>query len=328
MKKVRKIFQYYLNSDDLTRYIRVIPDHSGENQVDPSLQDNVEIPYNWYEYLYDVGSSLDLHSTIYSGLIAGGKGGEEGRQIVSFTVVNPMTDSQDEESYDVGKPRKVPCKTLWKVYQDAVHTGSIWKALKIKDWYSDKSDSTLLSFMTLFQSTVLKKWWIPKLKRFLYQKFPYHVWGIILKDVWQVQREDYHQCGTSTERIVTDEDEMDSEIYFSIQAIPHSAVEQDEDNRIRLIKRLVHQVKNHPSKDALIAGLQYNRTYSSFVKNQRRWFMIWGTWNASSCARSLPKSSVHNYWSTGLKKSSTVLVWHTWLPQTTQDDWPWRNSTH
>ena len=30
------------------------PGHSGGTKVDPSLQDNVDIPYNWIDYIYHV----------------------------------------------------------------------------------------------------------------------------------------------------------------------------------------------------------------------------------------------------------------------------------
>ena len=39
----------------------------GRNKVDRSLQDNVEIPYDWTEYVYSVGSSHNCHSVIQSG---------------------------------------------------------------------------------------------------------------------------------------------------------------------------------------------------------------------------------------------------------------------
>ena len=45
--------------------------------IDPSLQDIVEIPYNESEYIHHVGSSLVLQSTVQSGLIAGGKDTKE-----------------------------------------------------------------------------------------------------------------------------------------------------------------------------------------------------------------------------------------------------------
>ena len=95
--------------------MRAIQGHSGGNIVDLSLLDDVEIPYNWTEYIYHVNSSLDLHSIIQSGLTAGRKNTKEGRQTVFFTAVNPVTDSQEDEPYNVMKPRKVPYKTKWKV---------------------------------------------------------------------------------------------------------------------------------------------------------------------------------------------------------------------
>ena len=78
----KKRFQYCPNSDGL---------------------DDIEIPYNWSEYIHHVGSSLDPHSIIQSGLIAGRKNTKKGRQAVFFTAVNPMADT-----------------TKWKVQQDAV----------------------------------------------------------------------------------------------------------------------------------------------------------------------------------------------------------------
>ena len=69
--------------------------------------------------MFHAGSSLDLHSIIQSGLIGGGKDTIEGRQTVFFTAVNPVIDSQEDELYDLMKPRKVPYNTRWKVHQDA-----------------------------------------------------------------------------------------------------------------------------------------------------------------------------------------------------------------
>ena len=73
--------------------MRAIQGHREGNKVDLSLLEYVEIPCNWSEYIYQVGSSLDLHSVIQSGLI---------------TAVFPVTGSQEDEHYDVMRPRKVP----------------------------------------------------------------------------------------------------------------------------------------------------------------------------------------------------------------------------
>ena len=49
-----------------------------------------------------------------------------------------------------------------------------------------------------------------------------------------------------------------------------NAVEQEEDDRIRLIRRSVHLVKNHRNRDALIAELENNRTYNSFGEESKK----------------------------------------------------------
>ena len=56
---------------------------------------------------------------------------------------------------------------------------------------------------------------------------------VTLKDTWQAQREDYHQHGTTTGRLVADEGKTEPKIDLRIPGIPHAAVEQDEDDRIR-----------------------------------------------------------------------------------------------
>ena len=128
MKRSDNMFQYCLNSHGFIHYMRAIQGHSGGNIVYPSLLDNVKIPCNRREYIHHVGSCLDL--IIQPGLVAGGK---EGRQAVFFTAVNPMTDSQEDEPYDVTKPRKVPYKTESLVFQDAVFLDQSQRALRRED---------------------------------------------------------------------------------------------------------------------------------------------------------------------------------------------------
>ena len=70
--------------------------HSGGNKVGPSLQVNVEIPSNWIDHIYHVGSSQDCHSINRSDQIAGGKDTKEGRQSVFFTAVDAMNQLQKD----------------------------------------------------------------------------------------------------------------------------------------------------------------------------------------------------------------------------------------
>ena len=53
-----------------------------KKKFDLSLQDNVQIPYNWREYIHHGGSSRCRSSIVQSGLIAGGTDSKGGRQTV------------------------------------------------------------------------------------------------------------------------------------------------------------------------------------------------------------------------------------------------------
>ena len=69
-------------------YLRALQGHSGRNPIDPSLQDNVLIPNNFFEYIYHIGCAINLHSITNSGLIPGGQNLSK-RQTVFFTSVDP-----------------------------------------------------------------------------------------------------------------------------------------------------------------------------------------------------------------------------------------------
>ena len=65
-------------------YLRALQGHSGRNPVDPSPQDGVLIPNNFFEYIYHIGCAINLHSK-NSGLIPGGQNLSK-RQTVFFYV--------------------------------------------------------------------------------------------------------------------------------------------------------------------------------------------------------------------------------------------------
>ena len=65
-------------------YLRALQGHSGRNPIDPSLQDNVLIPNNIFEYIYHNGCAVNLHSVTNSGLTAGGQNSSKNRQTVFF----------------------------------------------------------------------------------------------------------------------------------------------------------------------------------------------------------------------------------------------------
>ena len=116
----KKIFQYCTDPPGQEiHYLRALQGHSGRNPIDPTLQDNVFIPDNFFEYIYPFGCAITLHSITNSGLIAGGQNSSRERQTVFFTAVNPMKkDHRDPQEFDLTKPRLASCKQKWKRHQD------------------------------------------------------------------------------------------------------------------------------------------------------------------------------------------------------------------
>ena len=59
----KKIFQCCTYSSGKNLYLRALQGHSGRNLIDPTLQDNVLIPNNFFEYIYHIWmcSQFTLH---------------------------------------------------------------------------------------------------------------------------------------------------------------------------------------------------------------------------------------------------------------------------
>ena len=94
----QKGFQYCTDqSGQEILYLRALQVHSGHNPIDPTLQDNVLFPNNFFEYIYHIGCAVNLHSITNSGLIPGGQHLSK-RQTVCFTSVDPMNkEHRDRE---------------------------------------------------------------------------------------------------------------------------------------------------------------------------------------------------------------------------------------
>ena len=69
----KKRFQNCTDSSGEILYLRALQGHSGGNPIDPSRQDNVLIPNNFFEYIYHIGCAINLHCITNSGLILGGQ---------------------------------------------------------------------------------------------------------------------------------------------------------------------------------------------------------------------------------------------------------------
>ena len=70
-----------------------------------SLQDNVLIPNNFFEYISHIGCAINLHSIANSGLMPGGQNLSK-RQTVFFTFVDFMNkEHRDPNKIDLEAPR-------------------------------------------------------------------------------------------------------------------------------------------------------------------------------------------------------------------------------
>ena len=72
-------------------YLRALQGYSGCNLIDRTLQDNVIIHSNFFQYIYNVVCAINLHSIINSGLIPGGQNLNT-RQTVFFLLVDGQGD--------------------------------------------------------------------------------------------------------------------------------------------------------------------------------------------------------------------------------------------
>ena len=135
------------NSSNQFLYRRTRQRHSGDDAIDPALQDYVLLPKGFTEYIHHVGNASELNSIMRSGLIPGGKSLKRGRQAVFFTAVNPMEDAygMEETPCDLTKPRIAPSKNTWKRLQNIV----FWCNLKLSQvkglqFYQTQSHAVVL----------------------------------------------------------------------------------------------------------------------------------------------------------------------------------------
>ena len=128
----KKRFQYCTDpSGQEILYLRALQGHSGRNLIDPSLQDNVLIPNEFFQYIYHVGCAINLHSIMNSGLIPGGQNLSK-RQTVFFMPVDPMNkEHKDPDTVDLGAPRLAQyMHKAWKKHQNTVYWVDINLALR------------------------------------------------------------------------------------------------------------------------------------------------------------------------------------------------------
>ena len=152
--------QYCTDAAEEILYLRALQGHSGRNLIDPSLQDNVLIPDDFFKYIHHVGCAIKLHSIIDSGLIPGGQNLSK-RQTVFFTAVNPMNKvHRDLDITDLEAPRLAWYKQkTWKKHQNTVYLVDI----KLAQKKGFKFHQTRSNAITLYNT--LLAYCIPKVVR-------------------------------------------------------------------------------------------------------------------------------------------------------------------
>ena len=142
----KRRYQYCSDNSGRIFYLRALQGHSGNNLIDPMLQDNVVIGTGIFPYIYHVGCTFNLHSIINNGLVLGGQDLSR-RQTVFFLPINPRdTDHKDPEHIDFSVPRRVQnVHRAWKRHQDAVFWVDIDLAIREGlTFYQTRSNAIIL----------------------------------------------------------------------------------------------------------------------------------------------------------------------------------------
>ena len=144
--EAKRIFQYCTDDSGIIIYFRALQGHSGRNLIDPSLQDNVVIPSEFFQHIYHIGCWFNLHPVISSALIPGGQNSSK-RQTVFFLLVDPRDKShKDPERIDLSVPRRAQyLHNAWKKHQDVVFWVDIDLAIrKGLTFYQTRSNAIIL----------------------------------------------------------------------------------------------------------------------------------------------------------------------------------------
>ena len=142
----KRRFQYCTDASGTIVHFRALQGHSGRNLIDTSLQDNVIIHSNFFQYIYHVGCAINLHSIIKSGLILGGQI-LNNRQTVFFLPVDPRDKRhKDPDTIDLSVPRHAQyLHKAWKRHQDPVNWADIHIAItKGLKFYQTRSNAIIL----------------------------------------------------------------------------------------------------------------------------------------------------------------------------------------
>ena len=117
----KRRYQYCSDNSGRILHLLALQGHSGNNLIDPTLQDNVVIGSGLFHHIYHIGCAFNLHSIINNGLVPGGHNLSR-RQTVFFLLVALRDESdKDPEHIDYSVPRLARyLQNAWKGHQDTV----------------------------------------------------------------------------------------------------------------------------------------------------------------------------------------------------------------
>ena len=102
----------------------------------------------------------------------------------------------------------------------------------------------------------------------------------------------------------------EADIDFRVSGLPHSAVKQAENSRVR---ELVKKFENHPHRQDLQADLQKNNAYNPFSEKSKKMIKDMGNVELLElCERISQKCSAKSAFFTGIKASFIALAGNSW----------------
>ena len=143
-------------------YLRALQGHSGRNLIDPSLQDNLLIPNDFFEYVYHIGCAINLNSIMNSGLIPGGQNLSK-KQTEIFTSVDPM-NKEHKDPNNIWPGSTTSCMVQTEDVEETSKHGVLGRhqtCSQERILSSIKQDRTQSSFTTRSQLIVSRRlsWW-------------------------------------------------------------------------------------------------------------------------------------------------------------------------
>ena len=141
----KKRYQWCTDSSGAILYFGALQGHSRRNLIDPTLQDNVVVPSNFFQYIYHVVCAITLHSIINSELTLA-RQNLSNRQTVFLPVDPVYKNHKDPVAIDLNAPRHAQhMHKAWKKHQNAVYRVDINLVLKkgLK-FYQTRSNAVIL----------------------------------------------------------------------------------------------------------------------------------------------------------------------------------------